>query len=86
MFLWRSPHGWIFMVDHNGTHRLGNSATAQQFWSRAPRNNAESTAPKGTGAANNADGRTRHDLRGTVTVELVPAGDDLVEYEPAHVA
>jgi hypothetical protein len=38
VFLWRSPHGWIFLVDHDGTHRLGNSATAQAFWARAPRN------------------------------------------------
>ncbi|HJR37367.1 MAG TPA: hypothetical protein VJ819_03200 [Nocardioidaceae bacterium] len=86
MFLWRSPHGWIFLVDHNGTHRLGNSATAQEFWSGARRNNAESTAPKGNGAASSADSRTRYGSRGTVTVELVPAGDDPVEYEPAHVA
>ena len=41
LFLWRSPHGWIFLVDHNGTHRLGNSATARAFWARAPRNDTE---------------------------------------------
>jgi hypothetical protein len=35
IYLWRSPHGWIFLVDHNGTHNLGNSATAQAMWDRA---------------------------------------------------
>ncbi|HET9858263.1 MAG TPA: hypothetical protein VFQ19_00670 [Nocardioidaceae bacterium] len=86
MFLWRSPHGWIFLVDHNGTHRLGNSATAQEFWSSAPRNNAEPKAPKRDGVANRDDSGAWREPRGKVTVELIPVGDDFVEYEPAHVA
>ena len=70
MFLWRSPHGWIFLVDHNGTHRLGNSATAQEFWSSAPRNNAEPKAPKRDGVANRDDSGAWREPRGKVTVEL----------------
>ena len=32
VYLWRSPHGWIYLVDDSGTHPLGNSATARTLW------------------------------------------------------
>jgi hypothetical protein len=26
VFVWRSPHGRLFLVDHTGTHRINNTA------------------------------------------------------------
>ena len=39
LYLWRSPHGWIYLVDHAGTHNLGNTATAHALWDNAGRKN-----------------------------------------------
>jgi hypothetical protein len=30
VFLWRSPHGYWFRVDHTGTHPLGKNPEAHQ--------------------------------------------------------
>jgi hypothetical protein len=34
-WLWRSPHGWIYLVNATGTHRLGNTEFAQAIWRAA---------------------------------------------------
>lgn len=31
-YVWRSPHGWIYLVNASGTHPLGNSAFATAVW------------------------------------------------------
>lgn len=31
-WLWRSPHGWIYLVNPAGTHPLGNSEFAERVW------------------------------------------------------
>ena len=31
-YLWRSPHGWHFLVDPDGTKALGDGSAAQAFW------------------------------------------------------
>jgi hypothetical protein len=31
-WLWRSPHGWIYLVNAAGTHPLGNSEFAEMVW------------------------------------------------------
>ena len=35
IFIWRSPNGWIYRVDHQGTHALGNNAFAHAIWNVA---------------------------------------------------
>jgi hypothetical protein len=34
-YLWRSPHGWIYLVTNHGTLSLGHSAFAEQVWRAA---------------------------------------------------
>jgi hypothetical protein len=34
-YLWRSPHGWHFLVNGTGTHNLGNSPFARAVWDAA---------------------------------------------------
>ena len=34
-YLWRSPHGHHWLVDHNGTHPLGNRTMAKNLWATA---------------------------------------------------
>jgi hypothetical protein len=31
-WLWRSPHGWIYLVNATGTHPFGNTQFAQAIW------------------------------------------------------
>lgn len=35
IWLWRSPHGWIYLVNATGTHPLGNTAYADAIWRTA---------------------------------------------------
>ena len=35
-WLWRSPHGWIYLVNATGTHPFGNTQFAQAIWRRKP--------------------------------------------------
>jgi hypothetical protein len=35
IWLWRSPHGWIYLVNASGTHPLGNTEFAQTIWRAA---------------------------------------------------
>ncbi|MBA3527962.1 MAG: hypothetical protein H0T91_01345, partial [Propionibacteriaceae bacterium] len=34
-YLWRSPHGWTYLVNSTGTHQLGNTSFAQTIWRAA---------------------------------------------------
>jgi hypothetical protein len=34
-WLWRSPHGWIYLVNATGTHPFGNTQFAQAIWRAA---------------------------------------------------
>jgi hypothetical protein len=34
-WLWRSPHGWIYLVNATGTHPFGNSQFAHAIWRAA---------------------------------------------------
>jgi Domain of unknown function (DUF222) len=34
-WLWRSPHGWIYLVNGTGTHPCGNTQFAQAIWRAA---------------------------------------------------
>jgi hypothetical protein len=34
-WLWRSPHGWIYLVKASGTHPLGDTQFAQAIWRAA---------------------------------------------------
>jgi hypothetical protein len=34
-WIWRSPHGWIYLVNASGTHPLGNTKLAQAIWRAA---------------------------------------------------
>jgi hypothetical protein len=60
-YLWRTPHGWVYLVDHHGTHHLGNTTTAQTFFNQAPR-----ASDGGSGRGKRAN-----------TVEVIPAHDIL---------
>jgi hypothetical protein len=35
LYLWRSPHGWIYLVTNTGTHDLGNNPFAHALWRAA---------------------------------------------------
>jgi hypothetical protein len=35
VFLWRSRHGWIWLVTNTGTHQLGRGLVAQAIWDTA---------------------------------------------------
>ncbi len=37
IYLWRSRHGWIWLVTNTGTHPLGRSPTAHAIWDAAGR-------------------------------------------------
>jgi hypothetical protein len=43
-WLWRSPHGRIYLVNASGTHPLGNTEFAQAIWRAAASNPSESAA------------------------------------------
>ncbi|MDX6321105.1 MAG: hypothetical protein QOF52_963, partial [Propionibacteriaceae bacterium] len=35
LYLWRSPHGWIYLATNTGTHDLGNNPFAHALWNAA---------------------------------------------------
>ena len=35
VYLWRSPHGWCYLVNATGTHELGNGPLARTVWTAA---------------------------------------------------
>jgi hypothetical protein len=41
VYLWRSPHGWIYLATNTGTHDLGNNAFAHAVWDAARQANDE---------------------------------------------
>ena len=78
VFLWRSPHGWYFHVDHTGTHpipkRVGDAA-----WSEFTR-----TARPG-GAAGPPPAETQLDGGGPgidLDIDVYPTEDPVLEYQP----
>lgn len=34
-YLWRSPHGWTYLVKATGTHELGSGTFARATWEAA---------------------------------------------------
>ncbi len=44
VYLWRSPHGWCYLVNATGTHDLGNGPLARTVWTAA-RNISASRTP-----------------------------------------
>ena len=42
-WVWRTPHGRIFLVNSSGTHPLGKSAFARRIWRAAKRHPPEPT-------------------------------------------
>ena len=39
VYLWRSPHGQIYLVNPSGTHPIGDHPFAQTIWHAAARTN-----------------------------------------------
>ncbi|GAA2091981.1 hypothetical protein GCM10009841_00600 [Microlunatus panaciterrae] len=64
-YLWRSPTGWIYLVDHTGTHNLGNDHLAESVWHAARKiTTAAETPPP-----------ARQDDRGRARVVSIPRCD-----------
>ncbi|MDX6322499.1 MAG: hypothetical protein QOF52_2357, partial [Propionibacteriaceae bacterium] len=52
LYLWRSPHGWIYLATNTGTHDLGNNPFAHAVWKAARKLDAPArTAGRVTSAA-----------------------------------
>lgn len=71
VFLWRSPHGWIFLVNNVGTHNLGNNSTARAFWDSAAFTKTEG-----------GPGRPGRESAGACPVMELIEADVVIEYEP----
>ena len=80
MFLWRSPHGWIFLVNNTGTHHLGDNPTARAFWDSAAtvRSDVARAAAPQTGPT------SLDSSRRPSAADVMPAGEVVLDYDPAH--
>jgi len=82
VYLWRSPHGWLYLVDHTGTHSLGKSATASALWDAAMRNSPRARPRAGIEVADEPAGVG---VMVDITVDVTPT-EDILEYARAHCA
>ena len=84
MFLWRSPHGWIFLVNNIGTHNLGNNPTAQAFWDSAAYVRTEVASRRDSGATEDEPAVTAvGGYRACPVIDLIPA-EVMIDYEQVH--
>ena len=72
VFLWRSRHGWVWLVTNTGTHPLGNTPAAHALWQAA----APRAVPPPPGTARGQE--PRPPLRYRIDISRPKAGTQLI--------
>ncbi len=79
VFLWRSPHGWYFHVDHTGTHPIPKTV-GDAAWTQYNTTGGGSTRPGRNASSTGTGSRTRTGA----TIDIHPATRPVIEYEPGR--